>query len=149
VDDLGIPVETSDSSLCAQRWRAVFYDMMMADRYATGGPRFYKDPEQRAMLTDYGVTHFARAARVTGAQSSHSLCKRAHAIRLLEDLMADADVLLTPTVGMVAPELAADNTRIPDDARLPYVAHTFIVNYTGFAAATVPCGFVDGLPVGL
>ncbi|MEV0699770.1 amidase family protein [Saccharopolyspora sp. NPDC050389] len=26
---------------------------------------------------------------------------------------------------------------------------TYLVNYTGFAAATMPCGTVDGLPVGL
>ena len=33
--------------------------------------------------------------------------------------------------------------------REPLVAFTFAVNYAGFAAATVPCGLVRGLPAGL
>ena len=32
---------------------------------------------------------------------------------------------------------------------LSWTAFTYPVNLTGLPAATVPCGFVDGLPVGL
>ncbi|MCI2416462.1 amidase [Saccharopolyspora sp. K220] len=146
---LGATVRAASGSMQADRWRDGFYQMMMSDRYASGGARFYEDVDTRALLTDYARTHFERAAKITGAQYSHALEERFHAIRALEALFEGADLLLTPTVGMVAPELAADRNRIPDEARLPYVAYTYLINYTGFTAATVPCGTVAGLPVGL
>lgn len=145
----GASLRTSTGSLRADRWRDGFYAMMMADRYDVGGARFYEDAAARELLTDYARIHFERAAQVTGAAYSRGLAGRFEAIRHLEDLFDGADLLLTPTMGRVAPELASDRTRIPDEARLPYVAYTYLVNYTGYAAATVPCGLVDGLPVGL
>jgi len=30
-----------------------------------------------------------------------------------------------------------------------YTSHTFMFNWLGMPAASVPCGFVDGLPIGL
>jgi Asp-tRNA(Asn)/Glu-tRNA(Gln) amidotransferase A subunit family amidase len=30
-----------------------------------------------------------------------------------------------------------------------YTSYTFIVNVSGYCAASVPCGFVDGMPVGM
>jgi len=148
LDGLGIQVTASKGSLESDRWSAGFYDMMMADRYATGGAEFYEDPVNRALLTDYARNHFERAALVTGAQYSRALDQRFHAVRWLERLFQGADVLITPTVGATAP-LVTDSPAPPAEARLPFVAYTFIVNYTGFTAVTVPCGLVDGLPVGL
>lgn len=66
------------------------------------------------------------------------------------------DVLLTPTIDQVAP-------MIPDDWSYPYgtpgmtvmqsvrqyVKYTLRVNLAGCCAASLPCGFVDGMPVGL
>jgi Asp-tRNA(Asn)/Glu-tRNA(Gln) amidotransferase A subunit family amidase len=148
LDGPGVRVTASEGSLESDRWSTGFYDMMMADRYATGGAEFYEDPTNRALLTDYARNHFERAAQVTGAQYSRALDQRFHAVRRLERLFEGADVLLTPTVGATAPPIT-DAPAPPAEARLPFVAYTFIVNYTGFAAVTVPCGLVDGLPVGL
>jgi len=148
VDSLGIRVDASGASLESDRWSEGFYAMMMADRYATGGAEFYEDPTNRALLTDYSRSHFERAAQVTGAQYSRALAQRFHAIQWLDKLFGGADVLLTPTVGATAP-LITESSAPPAQARLPFVAYTFIVNYTGFVAVTVPCGLVDGLPIGL
>lgn len=145
----GAAARDSSGSMESARWRDGFYAMMMADRYAAGGTRFYQDAAARRLLTDYARTHFERAAGVTGAQYSAALADLFAAVRLMEDLFDGADLLVTPTVGMVAAELSDDRARIPDEARLPYVAYTYLVNYTGYTAATVPCGLVDGLPVGL
>ena len=80
---------------------------------------------------------------MTGAEYSRALNLRTQVIAHLNGLLDGADVLLTPTVGGVAPAITGPIERGP------LVAFTFIVNYAGFAAATLPCGFVDGLPVGL
>ena len=53
------------------------------------------------------------------------------------------DLVLSPTVGIVAPLTSGPVVR------RPLVAYTFLINYCGYTAATVPCGFVDGLPIGL
>jgi Asp-tRNA(Asn)/Glu-tRNA(Gln) amidotransferase A subunit family amidase len=148
LDEDGLAVGESGDGLRSDRWSEAFYDMMMADRYATGGARFYEDEANRAQLSDYARSHFERAARITGARYSRALALRFHAIRELDRLFAGADVLLTPTVGATAPMLDAEPLP-PAEARLPFVAYTFPVNYTGFAAVTVPCGLVDGLPVGM
>jgi Asp-tRNA(Asn)/Glu-tRNA(Gln) amidotransferase A subunit family amidase len=64
------------------------------------------------------------------------------------DLLDRYDVLCSPTMAQVAP-LAPEGwaTPYPD----PYMGtnFTFLANTTGCVAASVPCGFVDGLPVGL
>jgi len=149
LDGLGIQVTASEGSLESDRWSEGFYDMMMADRYATGGAEFYEDPTNRALLTDYARSHFERARPgSTGAQYSRAL-----------DPAVPPPPPAGPAVrGRRRPAHAyrrrdrpaiTDSPAPPAAARLPFVAYTFIVNYTGFAAVTVPCGLVDGLPVGL
>jgi Asp-tRNA(Asn)/Glu-tRNA(Gln) amidotransferase A subunit family amidase len=140
---LGVSVEDSDRGFASERWMESFYTMLLADRYASLGQEIYTDPTRRGLLSEYGRSHFQRASTITGSEYSRALTQRGHLIAYLADLMAGADVLLTPTVGVTAPLIS--------DAidRGPLVAFTFFVNYAGYAAATVPCGFVDGLPVGL
>jgi Asp-tRNA(Asn)/Glu-tRNA(Gln) amidotransferase A subunit family amidase len=60
-----------------------------------------------------------------------------------------ADVLVTPTVGLTAPLIGVGMSTLPDIARRNFVSFTFLQNYTGLPAASVPCGLVNGLPVGL
>ena len=120
-----------------------FYTMLLADRYASIGQQLHTDPAARGLLSEYGRSHFARGAAVTGAEYSRALNLRTQVIAHLNGLLDGADVLLTPTVGGIAPAITGPIERGP------LVAFTFIVNYAGFAAATLPCGFVDGLPVGL
>ena len=57
------------------------------------------------------------------------------------------DVVLSPTFGRVAP-------KIPPGWQWPvpmeeWIAYTYLTNMTGTPSVSVPCGFVDGLPVGL
>ncbi|HEY1640865.1 MAG TPA: amidase [Streptosporangiaceae bacterium] len=140
---LGAEVAEAAGGLAAERWMESFYTMLLADRYASIGQQLHTDPAARGLLSEYGRSHFARGAAVTGAEYSRALNLRSQVIAHLDGLLDGADVLLTPTVGGIAPAITGPIERGP------LVAYTFIVNYAGFAAATLPCGFVDGLPVGL
>ena len=63
-------------------------------------------------------------------------------------VFAAHDVICSPTMATVAPIAPAGWATPYAD---PYMGtnFTFIANSTGCPAASVPCGLVDGLPVGL
>jgi aspartyl-tRNA(Asn)/glutamyl-tRNA(Gln) amidotransferase subunit A len=72
-------------------------------------------------------------------------------------LFHEYDLLLCPTIHSVAPTIDVFATRIPSGASIAqggpgpdsYCVYTGQFNVLRFPAVSVPCGFVDGLPVGL
>lgn len=74
--------------------------------------------------------------------------ERARALLMREFALAFKrfDVLVGPTMPVVAPRLGEKVTPLED-----YLmdVNTVAANLTGLPAISVPCGFVDGLPVGL
>ncbi|KAA9166444.1 amidase [Amycolatopsis acidicola] len=145
-----VDIEETQSSLDTPRFAEPFYDAMMADRLATGGDRMLADPAARALLAAYTRHHLERAAAVTGTRYSESLARGDAAADHLDGLLDGVDFLVTPTTGTIAPEGAGGPAdTVPEDARRELVAYTFLANYTGYPAITVPCGTVSGMPVGL
>ncbi len=77
--------------------------------------------------------------------------------RLVSDGFARAfeqvDVIVGPTQPIVAPEIGEMAVEAPDgsmqDVGIMLSMHMLPYNLTGLPAITVPCGAVDGLPVGL
>ena len=63
-------------------------------------------------------------------------------------VFATHDVLCSPTMATVAP-VAPPGWATPYADSYMGTNFTFIANSTGCPAASVPCGLVDGLPVGL
>ena len=55
------------------------------------------------------------------------------------------DVLVAPAMPITAPRLDA----VPEDYRLLIMPYNSPAALLGLPALTMPCGFVDGLPVGL
>jgi Asp-tRNA(Asn)/Glu-tRNA(Gln) amidotransferase A subunit family amidase len=81
---------------------------------------------------------------------------RARTVDRLRDVLRDHDLLLSPTVQAVAPtaDLWAeswDNKDMSSGAPTAqnYLCFTVMFNWVGWPALSVPCGLVDGLPVGL
>jgi len=142
-------LDETDRTLQSPRFAEAFYDIMQADRVSTGGAALYADPDRCALLTDYSRHQFERGAQVTGADYSRAVEVQLQATQHLLELLDDVDIVLTPTLAFVAPEIPTGTQALPEDARRGFVAFTFLMNYTGFPAATVPCGLVRGLPVGL
>ena len=72
-------------------------------------------------------------------------------------VLREYDLLLSPTTPHLARTVekwdeawTGDSSRFAHNSFAPvYTSHTFMFNWLGFPAVSVPCGFVDGLPVGL
>jgi aspartyl-tRNA(Asn)/glutamyl-tRNA(Gln) amidotransferase subunit A len=102
----------------------------------------------RTRLADYGPDVRARllaglllpsTAYVTGRRA------RRWVRSLWERDLAGFDLLVAPAMPIVAPRLDA----IPADYRLLIMPYNSPASLLGLPVTVVPCGFVDGLPVGL
>jgi aspartyl-tRNA(Asn)/glutamyl-tRNA(Gln) amidotransferase subunit A len=102
----------------------------------------------RTRLADYGADVRARllaglflpsTAHVTGLRG------RRWAIAEYERALGGYDLLVAPAMPILPPRLDA----IPEDYRLLLIPYNSPASLWGVPAASVPCGIVDGLPVGL
>ena len=66
-------------------------------------------------------------------------------------LLSDVDLLLLPTSPITAPRIPEPGASVLEiySAAYTILTHTFAFNLTQHPALSVPCGLVDGLPVGL
>ena len=142
-EEAGAHVEQTDLSLEVEQWFDAFYLILDADRYAFIGQQIWEDPAQRGLLSEYAREHFARARNISAVEYVRALRAKMRLTAKLNQIFETCDLVLTPTVARIAPRIDGPVVR------QPLVAFTFIVNYSGFTAATVPCGFIDGLPIGM
>lgn len=95
-------------------------------------------------------------ATITDADWDEAARVRHDSWTRLRRLFREYDLLLTLTINSIAPTLGqmAERSKAPAwGARNPhsdrYTVYTNLFNWLAFPATSVPCGFVDGLPVGL
>lgn len=145
----GARLHETGLSMEAPRFNEAFYAMMQADRYSTGGRALLADHDRRRLLTGYARHQFERASQLGAEAYSAAVEVQLQALEHMERLLDDADVVVTPTLGFVAPAIVPGELTVPEAARRGFVAFTFLMNFTGLPAITVPCGLVRGMPVGL
>ena len=129
-----------------------------------GGLRPWDLAEVRGAIADPGweslLSPNARASGVSGAEqppadpAADRLRRRV--VEQMDDLLTRWDVVLTPTIDQIAP-LVPDAWIYPyappeagaREAVRQYVKYTMRANLAGCCAISIPCGFVDDMPVGL
>jgi Asp-tRNA(Asn)/Glu-tRNA(Gln) amidotransferase A subunit family amidase len=133
IRSLGATVETT-----AERWEDFFPGFVTSGYlYPTGGPKPPRPtPEAWAHALDSRKRNYDTFRRVLG---EHDL------------VLSATTQLLARTVEEWADNWTTGGSRFtPHGTFAPvYTSHTHMFNWLGFPAASVPCGFVDGLPVGL
>lgn len=109
-------------------------------------------PEVRDRLDSGLLAEVDRAGRFSGVQVAAAHRARNAYYGVWREFMDDYDLILTPTLPCVAFSAGADHPGTVAGRPTSYLGwtpFTYPFNLTGQPAATVPCGFVDGLPVGL
>ena len=111
----------------------------------------------RALVKDKGVLVTPAVEKLLAKSFSFedatdALTMRKAFSNAMARVMADCDILLTPTVPIVAFAADADGPGSIDGVAVGptgWSPFTSPFNLTGQPAASIPCGLVDGLPVGL
>lgn len=103
---------------------------------------FGPEVRRRIMLGTYSLSAGYYDAYYKRAQQVRTLLRRDY-----EAALAQADVLLTP----ISPTVAFQVGQKVDDPVAMYLSDVFTItaNLVGVPALVVPCGFSDGMPVGL
>lgn len=102
-----------------------------------------KDPEKWAKVAVYVRDRSERPTQLEYAMSIRPRV-RYRPVDDLDDLFSRYDLLACPVIGRTA-FVAGELGLTPWE----YTDYTMIVNVAGYSGASVPAGFVDGLPVGL
>jgi len=151
--DYGLPVyyiiAPAECSSNLARYDGVRYGLRSADASDTVGmfqktreEGFGDEVKQRIMIGTYALSAGYYDAYYLKAQQVRTLLRRD-----FDEAFAKFDVLITPTSPTVA-------FRIGERADDPYAMKlsdvcTIPANLAGIPAISIPCGFKDGLPIGL
>ena len=140
IDDAAEIPETNGE----QPW---MWDVFAGRTPLTATPEFRSLCERNVpLLTPPGQQTYQSSAPPAGATTGEPTAEELKAS--IDAVLATHDVLCSPTMSTVAPTA-------PPGWATPYADHymgtnfTFIANATGCPAVSIPCGLVDGLPVGL
>jgi aspartyl-tRNA(Asn)/glutamyl-tRNA(Gln) amidotransferase subunit A len=141
--DLGAAIESIVIADFAEA-RAAFMTCVQADAAAVHRERMENDPSQfgpdveRRLRLGASISGLAYAA----AKARQPVWKRKVA-----DIFAKFDILIMPTVGFPAPLASEAPDMIAATHRLTRLCAPW--SFAGLLALSIPCGFEEGLPIGL
>jgi Asp-tRNA(Asn)/Glu-tRNA(Gln) amidotransferase A subunit family amidase len=117
--------------------------------------RFTAEPDWRERLAP-NARPGSLLGDEAGAGTAETEERRRRVVDQMRGIHERYDVLLTPTIDQIAPLIPDDwgypygpPGCSPAEAVRQYVKYTMRANLAGCVAASVPAGFVDGMPVGL
>jgi aspartyl-tRNA(Asn)/glutamyl-tRNA(Gln) amidotransferase subunit A len=115
-----------------------------ADAAAVHWDRFDQDPS----MFGADVERRLRLGRaISGATYSAAISQQPAWKRQISEIFSDVDLLAMPTVGFPAPLVSESPDMIAATHRLTRLCTPW--SFAELPAVSVPCGFVDGLPIGL
>jgi Asp-tRNA(Asn)/Glu-tRNA(Gln) amidotransferase A subunit family amidase len=108
--------------------------------------------ENAGLLTEGVQEVLSRGREITGHEYATALHAVAELRMKIDALFEHFDIFVTPTTSVTAFEPGQRPSEVAGmmvDSAYGIFPFTYIFNMTGHPAASVPCGFVDGLPVGM
>jgi len=127
-------------------------DLFMAEFFAGAGTRLRPVLENSRDLLDPAVAHTLDGALGQEMGDYYTKVFERYDLRTkLYEFFQDYDLLMTPTVPVTAFDVGNDFPpgRGSPDNIIAWISYTYPFNLAGLPAASIPCGFLDGLPVGL
>lgn len=110
----------------------------------------WADPSRRDLFTPYFRASLERETPELSRDAWNGGVRwLADCERRLNAVFETCDIVATPTAQFTAPACPEDKWSMPWESMGEYVAQTALINLLRFPAVSVPCGFLDGLPVGL
>lgn len=144
--DLGASVELADPF--RESPRAIFEPLALAGFWAL----LRAQTTEKAALMDPGlVAECRRGEAVTQEQYVEAVLKRTMLGAALRQFFERYDLLLSPVMAMLAPyaDPRDDGQPNPNTYGWDFVPYTYAFNLTKNPSASIPCGFSQGLPIGL
>ncbi|MGZ8695120.1 MAG: amidase [Gaiellaceae bacterium] len=141
----GADLEETDLGIDVEEARAVYNAIALATGWTAIRP-YYLDPQLRTRLTDYAQLIAEWASRVTVDELAAAVTAQHDYLRVFRAAFERYDVILSPAIGFTA---LPRTQEIDLDLAWPTTRYLFLANLVNAAAASVPAGFVDGLPLGL
>jgi aspartyl-tRNA(Asn)/glutamyl-tRNA(Gln) amidotransferase subunit A len=125
-------------------YRSVF-DILLYEFSEILDARYQATPNKEMVYGPIVQSDFARASKVTKEAYQDATSKRANQITEVRTIFSEVDVLLTPTMPMVAPAITTPLEEFDRGRQF-----TLPFGYLGLPALSVPCGFdSDKMPIGL
>ncbi|MHB8619433.1 MAG: amidase [Chloroflexota bacterium] len=126
-------------------YRDAYWLLNDADRNTFLGGRIRSMENWADAVCDYVFSRLEHGREVTTDEVCRALLLRVEYQQRMSRIFTSVDVVLTPTVAILAPPVSA-SLRIERGA---VTGFTWPVNFGDICALTVPIGVVDGLPVGM
>ncbi len=145
LEDEGI-IETTEFSSEALEEAAKLHPVIDTSEIATVHSTRYREHPEIFMKSS--VDQILDGSKHSAVEYISALRRKDEVYRILLQEMKGLDVLISPTLPYIAPTKKKMEDRQPDETE-KYDGFQMEFDYLGVPALSVPCGFADGMPVGL